>query len=219
VLRKTLAKKGWSGKEALYTPLFDSVEYLREADDPDISIIVISWRRHRDTLRNLSLLQRQRCHNFELVFVNNGAEESEFDDLKSNIDTYISLNRNTGAYLARNVGAAFAKAPILLFLEDDGIPEEKFVEAHLSAHRRDEVIAVRGVYLPKTGKPLNSLAFHYFLGPHSFPFHVNLEGNASYRSDCFYRVGGWDDRIHYGYGGLELFLRLRRFETNGYRQI
>lgn len=214
-----LAEKGWQLKHKLYEKVFESCTEFKKVDCPAVSIIVISWRLHPDNLKNFQILEKQRDQNFELIFVDNGGEAGEFEPLKPFVDTYVRLNTNTGAYLARNVGAVFAKAPILIFLEDDGIPEHDFIEAHLKMHSRYDLIAVRGVYSPKTDTPLNKLAEHYYLGDLPYPYPCNLEGNCSYRSDIFYAVEGWDDDIMFGHGGRELSIRLLDIEPDQRKQI
>jgi glycosyltransferase involved in cell wall biosynthesis/MoaA/NifB/PqqE/SkfB family radical SAM enzyme len=214
-----LNKKGWQGKKELYSVCFESVTFQKDVNKPDISVIVISWRLHPDNLKNFQILEKQRDQNFELIFVDNGGKEGEFDCLKPFVDTYVRLNKNTGAYLARNVGAVFAKAPILLFLEDDGIPKEDLVSSHLQMHKIYDVIVCRGVYSPKTNNPLNRLARHYYLGPEVIPIFADLEGNVTYQSDLFYIVGGWDDEIKFGGGGLELSLRLSKLNPDLRKQI
>ncbi len=214
-----LEERGWQRKKQRYEACFESAVALNHVDSPAISIIVISWRLHPDNVTNFQVLQRQREQGFELIFVDNGAKEGEFDALKPYIDTYVRLNTNTGAYLARNIGALFAKAPTLLFLEDDGIPQDDFVARHLAVHDKYDVVAVRGVYSPKTDSSLNAMATHYYLGDLPFPYPGNLEGNSSYRADAFFAVGGWDDDINFGYGGWELALRLLAVEPDPRKQI
>lgn len=220
LLSERLNKVNWSAKQSLYDDVFERAVTLREVADPELSVVVISWRLHPDTKANLAKLQQQREHaRFEVIFVDNGGQEGEFESLLPYIDTYIRLNRNTGAYLARNVGAVFCSAPILMFLEDDGIPDDQLIVSHLLAHRRFDVIAVRGVYLPKTENPLNDLQSHYYLGSRFFPYPSNLEGNSSYLSSAFYAVGGWDDQIVFGGGGPELAIRLLRHVPDYTKQI
>jgi glycosyltransferase involved in cell wall biosynthesis len=214
-----LNKKGWQGKKELYSGCFESVTFQKDVNKPDISVIVISWRLHPDNLKNFQILEKQRDQNFELIFVDNGGKEGEFDCLKPFVDTYVRLNKNTGAYLARNVGAVFAKAPILLFLEDDGIPESNLIEAHLNLFKKYDIIACRGVYSPKTENLLNKMATHYYMGRLPYPYPSNLEGNSSYCADTFYKVAGWDDEILFGYGGWDLAVRLLNLEPDQRKQI
>ncbi len=218
-LKIALERKTWQGKYDKYENKVETISYLKSISNPAISIIVISWRLHPDTIKNFNILEQQRNQNFELIFVDNGGGKSEFETLKPYINTYVRLNTNTGAYLARNIGSVFAKAPILLFLEDDGIPEHNFVGAHLAVHNKYDVIAVRGVYSPKTDSALNKMASHYYLGDVPYPYPSNLEGNSSYRANTFYKVGGWDDNILFGYGGWDLAVRLLNVEPDQRKQI
>jgi glycosyltransferase involved in cell wall biosynthesis len=175
---------------------------------------------HPDTVKSFEILERQRDQAYELIFVDNGSPKGSFNQLEKYIDTYVRLNTNTGAYLARNIGAVFSDAPILFFLEDDGLPAVDIVSAHLRVHERYDVISVRGVYLPKTpNNRINSMAKHYYLGAKPFPWHVNLEGNASYKADAFFSVGGWDDDNRFGHGGPELSRRLLHYEVDWCKQI
>ena len=61
------------------------------------------------------------------------------------------------------------------------------MQAHIEAFNLFEIISLRGVYKPlnKSNK-LNKLAKHYYLGPRPFPRYVDLEGNASYKSEAFF---------------------------------
>lgn len=219
ILRSKLEEKKWSFKYELYSRYFETATQFNKIENPHISVVIISWRLHKDTLKNLKSLEKQRKHNFELIFVDNGAKDGEFASLIPYIDTYIKLNTNTGAYLARNVGAVFANGPILLFLEDDGISDIDLIESHIETHNSFDIIAVRGVYLYKTNNPFNKRQLHYYLGGNIFPHYSNLEGNSSYLSQIFYKVGGWDDDIIFGGGGPELAIRLLDVEPEMSKQI
>ncbi|MFH1196288.1 MAG: glycoside hydrolase family 99-like domain-containing protein [bacterium] len=214
-----LENKNWKYKYSLYADKISDFETIRSFDKPAISVIVISWRLHPDNLKSFQILDNQRNQNFELIFVDNGGKDGEFDELKPYVDTYVKLNTNTGAYLARNIGSLFAKSPILFFLEDDGIPESNLIESHIQARNKFDVIAVRGVYLPKTNNPLNSVVKHYYYGDRPFPRYSNLEGNTSYNADVFFHAGGWDDNIVFGHGGIDLSYRLLKIEPDMRKQI
>lgn len=219
-LKTVLIRKGWQDKLPLYEPYFEDVRKLHQVFQPMMSVVVISWRRHPDTLQNFMKLQMQsKQYPIELILVNNGALEEEFSDLLPYVNTYIRLNTNTGAYLARNIGAAFAESPIILFLEDDGIPDDQLIESHLLVHRKYDVFSVRGVYLYKTETPLNERQSHYYLGSRFFPLAADLEGNSSYSAKVFFEVGGWDDAIRFGGGGRELALRIFKKYPDYRRQI
>jgi MoaA/NifB/PqqE/SkfB family radical SAM enzyme/glycosyltransferase involved in cell wall biosynthesis len=215
-----LKEKGWNQKYDLYAPKFAYAKVLRQITKPAVSVIVVSWRHHPDTLQSLQIISRQRSIPFELILVNNGAPEEELADLESYVDIYVKLKDNTGPCFARNAGAVFSSAPLLFFLEDDGIPAENIIESHIRAFERYEIIALRGVYTPKTmDNPFNILATHYSMGDKSFPMNINLEGNASLKSRPFFKAGGWDEDIFIMEDGLALTMRLLEIEPCLLRQI
>ena len=213
-----LLEKGWDKKYNLYKKYFHSAQYLKQIKKPCISIVVISWRFHPDTVKNFEALAQQRDDNFELIFVNNGATNDEFEDLMPFIDTYIKLNHNTGAYLARNIGALFAKAPILLFLDDDGIAETDIVRAYLRNFEKYDVIAVRGSVWPKE-RGAGPYSAHRYYGSKPFPYFSCQEGNTAYKASVFYQVSGWDDEIRFGHGGIDLSRRLMEIEPDMRKQM
>lgn len=219
LLTAALARVGWSKKYHRYKNLLEQVEYLRCIPEPCASAIIISHRQHPDTLACLQTIRSMVDGRCEVVFVSNGVPPSKLSDIRDTVNTFVQLTYNTGAFLARNLGALFSKGPILVFVEDDCIPFPNLIETHLDAYKVFDCISVRGIYEPKTSNPLNVLAKHYNLGNKPFPQYVVAEGNASYRANVFFAVGGWDDDIKFGGGGAELALRLLKFNPDMRRQI
>ena len=215
-----LKKKSWKYKYELYAPKFEYVNILNNISKPKISVIVVTWRRHPDTLQNLQIINKQREIPLELILVNNGAHEGELKELLPYVNIYVKLKENTGPCFARNVGAVFSSAELLFFLEDDGIPADDVIQSHLKAFDRFEIIALRGVYSPKTSdNPLNERAKHYYLGDKIFPIDINLEGNTTLKSKYFFMAGGWDEDIFIMADGLALTMRLLKVEPCMLRQV
>lgn len=208
ILNDRLKQKKWEHKYELYLKSFEYVKFFNKIEEPAISVVIITWRFHPDTLKNLQILNTQREENFELIFVNNGAKEDELKIFEPYIDTYVKLNHNTGAYLARNIGSIFANAEILLFLDDDGIPEINIIKAHKDQFKKYKIVSCRGAVFPKTkDNPYNAKAKHYYLGDQTKPMCAEIEGNTSYLSSAFFNIGGWDDEIEFGGGARELGIR------------
>ena len=212
ILISKLQERSWNYKTALYQPDFEShTSYKQAISKPFVSIIIICWQINPLLSDAIAALARQSCQAFELIFVDNGSLDSELDWVKPHCHHFIRLKRNTGAYLARNIGALFANTSILLFLEDDGIADQDLVKAHLRMHQLiPETVAIRGVYLPLLPEnPANELPQHYYHGQTVFPLYSTLEGNSSYSAQPFFEAGGWDDQINFGHGGIDLALRLQ----------
>lgn len=91
--------------------------------------------------------------------------------------------------------------------------------AHYITYQKYDVIAVQGPYLYKTDNPFNEYQHHYYYGEEFFPKCSDLEGNSSYDANAFYEVGGWDDEIRFGGGGIELSIRLNQLDPKPYNQI
>jgi glycosyltransferase involved in cell wall biosynthesis len=222
-LQERLIEKGWEDKEASYKRYFEYAEFKNILSTPFISIIIIAWQFEPDILVNILKLHEQRDANYQLIFVNNGAQDSAFDVIRPFVDIYVKLNTNTGAYLARNIGALFADARQILFLDDDAFPDDKLVSAHISAYEEYEAVSYCGACFPKdnslTQHIFKSCYMHYFRGSKPYPSFAYLEGNTSYDSFTFFQVGGWDDEITFGGGGPELAFRLYKHDFNKRKQI
>ncbi|MBI9113162.1 glycosyltransferase [Maridesulfovibrio ferrireducens] len=210
LLEDSLSFVGWQDKYSLYCPVFEGVQELRPIKNPKCSVVVISWVFHPDSERTLAELASQLEPSCQILLVDNGCSPGELDALLPYVHTLVRMRENTGAYLARNVGALFALSSVLIFLDDDGIPGKNYAQEHLKAHETHGIVSARGAVLPKTDNPLNALARHYNLGHTPFPIFADIEGNTSYKASAFFVVGGWDDSIRFGGGGVDLALRLLR---------
>ena len=216
-LEEALKVKKWIHKTALYKYWFSDVEYRSEISNPKVSAIVISNKFKEKSVENLKRLSAQLEGLGEVILVNNGIPDSEFDPLIEYVDTYVKLNGNSGAYLARNMGAAFAKGDYLLYVDDDGIPDEGMIGAHLKEHEERDILVSRGAYY--SDDPGDD-PFHYHIGSDEVcPAITLLEGNAMYKSEAFYEVGGWGDYILFGHGGKELSFRLLEVDPDKEKQI
>ena len=207
-LYEKLAQRNWRGKTPLYEMSFERAELITDRVAPAVSVVVVAWAFTEAIADNLRALAQQNRDSVEIIFVNNGGSDEDFSAIKPLVDVYVKLTTNTGAYLSRNIGSVFASAPVLLFLDDDAMPGDDLVAAHQRAFESYDVIAVRGMVRPRTASPLNALAKHYDLGDTPFPVFADIEGNTSYAASAFFRVGGWDDQIRFGGGGVELSIRL-----------
>ncbi len=200
----------WEYKKDLYLPLIHSVERFRTITNVQISIIIIAWQYNDAILKNVQSLVRDQKATQEIIFVDNGAGGSVFEPLKQYVDCMIHLHQNTGAYLARNIGALFSESSILLFLDDDALALTDCVYTHYQLHQKYDIISLRGAVYPNLSYDRVYVPMPYYLGNVDFPIYADIEGNTSYQKEAFFKVGGWDDNIRYGGGGIELAIRLYR---------
>lgn len=123
-----------------------------------------------------------------------------------------------GPAAARNLGLRVARAPFVLFLDDDVIPDAHLVSAHRAAHGDDRSLVVIGPLLaPAEGKAppwisweWSTLAEQYramLAGEWAPTPRQFYTGNASVRRDHLLAVGGFNEAFKRG-EDVELAWRL-----------
>lgn len=130
----------------------DNLAAIAEVATLDVSVIVPTYGRP-DCIRNLvSDLKAQTLdpRRFELIIIDDGSgTDLSFIDteLKPSFDVTLMSQENKGPGAARNRGLTRASADLVLFLNDDGRPDERLLEEHLAAHRAAENdVAVLGTF-------------------------------------------------------------------------
>ncbi len=128
----------------------------------------------------------------------------------------------TGQAAARNRGVAMTRAPVVLFLDDDVVPEPDLIVRHLRHHVRGDRVAVLGdCPVERNGSPSmyelgvwawwEDTNFHRAMANHRSSYRDFCAGNVSLRRDDFLGVGGFDKAFRgYGAEDYELGYRLLR---------
>lgn len=179
----------------------------------ETSVVVVTYKVDRaDFEATLDALDEQTADAYEVIVVDNGTDwdvEAELDS-RDRCLVYATLADNPGITVARNVGAKLALGDLLVFLDDDGVPEESFVEAHRRVHREYDAVAARGRVLPRTDNVYNRLQKHYDMGAEAKPHFLNIEGNTSFDRETFLEYGGYSEELYgrAGNEGLELTYRM-----------
>jgi glycosyltransferase involved in cell wall biosynthesis len=122
-----------------------------------LSVVIPTYNRRRRLARVFDALDRQVVgpRTFEVVVVDDGSTDDTAAWLAAQSRSYeLSAIRqaNGGPARARNAGVEAARAPLILFLDDDVEPAPKLVEEHLRSHREEQRVVVMG--------PMSSLP-HY----------------------------------------------------------
>lgn len=193
-------------------------------DGPAISIVVPSHNRE-DLLRQLfDALERQvpEAPRFDVVVVADGCRDGTVALCASypgGFRVHVVETPGCGPAVARNRGVEIATAPLLLFLDDDVIPEPGLIRAHALAHRDRPGSAVVGPYppWPHASEDLfrlrirdNWLKHFDAVGArgHRFGYRDLLTGNLSLDRDLWTAMGGLDPAFAYAREDLEFGVRL-----------
>lgn len=190
-----------------YQDMIDRVFSSTVVRDPRATVVIVRFATPVDYLR--SSIKKIADGYTEVIIIDNSAplDGNPFESIDT---TYIAMKGNSGVCVARNVGSLLAHSNIIVFLDDDAVPGEGFIEAHINEHKNNSIIAVRGKCLPKNRNLPNRLAFHYDLGPDRIPSPIDLEGNSSFKRRELLACGGFNENLPLagGWEGVEVSRRL-----------
>ncbi|MFO0850340.1 MAG: glycosyltransferase [Gemmataceae bacterium] len=195
------------------------------------SVIINTYNRAgclRDLLR---ALEYQTDPEFEVLVVNGPSTDRTADVLAE----YAGRVRPyscplTNLSVSRNIGIAHAAGEVVAFIDDDGIPEPRWVAELKAGFTGPEVAAVGGIVYDHTGYTLeyaNVVCDRWgnatgnvpppltpYQLPGADPFLHLMGGNSAYRRPVLAAVGGFDEEIEYFLDETELCLQLN---TRGFR--
>jgi GT2 family glycosyltransferase len=186
--------------------------------------VIVATRDRADFLRAcLACLARQSAlGKFDVIVVDNGSTDATPAVIAQAAASSHGLVRgltvadpNRGK--ARNAGLAAAGGRIIIFCDDDTLPPERFVDAHLAAHAsaangRAAESVVSG---PIINVPDGSTSPEP--GPANFSRAFFCTCNVSAPKRALEQIGGFDERYDlYGWEDTDVGVRLR---ANGMRRL
>lgn len=185
-------------------------------NSPRLAVIIVTYRRYSALLRLLKSLQNQDLPRdaYELCVIDNGADVPSTHPLVKSVDQWRSAN-NIGASAARNLGASVTRAPLLVFIDDDGVVATDFLTSMVALFDAEQtVIAARGRVVALAHPCLSAIARHYDRGPFRCDELLIIEGATGIRRAAFEAAGGFDSNL-FGGEGLELSERLLTTNPEG----
>ncbi len=184
-------------------------EGRRTESVPAATVVIVTYNAGEAILELIDSLKRQTFSEFEIVVVDNGGNEQKVNQIMAEPLLYISNKRNFGLSLGRNIGTAYARAEIVISLDDDCLAHKELVGAHVRCYRDPLILGARGTAVPKKRPLFHHFQSHYYLGPTAKPTVIVLEGNSSFRKSVLSDVGGFNPEL-FGAEGLELSYRIVR---------
>ncbi|MBA4138973.1 MAG: glycosyltransferase family 2 protein [Segetibacter sp.] len=205
-------------------------------EDLKISVIICSYNREEYITGAIESLYNQTLPKqyYEVIVVDNNSIDNtkqvclNYIQSQPGYNTYYLEEKQQGASFARNTGAAFAKAPLLAFMDDDAIADKDFLERIISFYEAyPDVSGLGGRIIPQyiPAKPkwmshyVSSLVgnFHYSDKVEMFiPGKYPLESNMIVTKKDFNEVGGFNTllpgvkgTIRIGGEGKDFFMKLQ----------
>lgn len=180
---------------------------------PAASIIIPTRNRAALLERFLPLLAEQSVSDpYEIIVVNNGSTDSTANVVGEAAKRWphvkMIVEQIPGSARACHTGAAAAKSPIVVFIDDDMSVDPDFVSHHLRAHRETPGNCILGHILSAPSRhPFERMLAYIYDGPRTTLAHRQPEpsdywsGNVSMARDLYFQLGGYNEefaRIGYG---------------------
>lgn len=198
----------------------------QDADALACSVVLPTHGRRDSLLRVLRALERQSvgAAAFEVVVICDGDVDGSAAacrelSLALPYSLRVLEQPNQGPAVARNRGVEAARAPLIVFLDDDVVPDERLIETHLTAHRGEDLCVTLGPLLPPEDCRLNAwgeweeraLCRQYdamTAGKWQATYRQFYTGNAAVLKRHILKAGGFNPAFRRA-EDVELALRLR----------
>ena len=114
---------------------------------PEISIVVPTYNRKNLLVKTINYLAGLNYHSYEIIIVDQSGQYSEapksFNQINDNKIRYFKVSEQ-GLPEARNYGISKASGEIILFCDDDIIPSQNLVIAHIKNYNDPSIAGVAG---------------------------------------------------------------------------
>jgi glycosyltransferase involved in cell wall biosynthesis len=189
------------------------------------SVLIPTHNRRQLLERTLSCLSRQTVDlsTIEVIVVADGCSDGTLDMLRLQRWPFalrVLQHAQRGSAASRNAAAAVARAPILIFLDDDVMPAPDLVEKHLAAHS-DGLPTVAIGRLAPASMPGVPGWWRWLEGQLDRQYRAMLRGkrpidgvclytgNCSISRDAFLQIHGFNERLEHS-EDIELGMRLEK---------
>jgi glycosyltransferase involved in cell wall biosynthesis len=154
---------------------------------PFFSVIIPSYNRGHIIVRAIESVLNQSYSDFEIIVVDDGSIDETRTVISSQNDPRISylFQQNKGVCTARNLGASKAKGDYLVFLDsDDYVAKEWLMDFyHAISEKAPDIVRCRKA----DENVVDNNSYKGF-----------LSGSFTIRKEVFYKVGMYDENLHYG---------------------
>jgi len=181
------------------TPATDTT---RQAAAPRVSVVIPTYRREGVLVATLEALGRLSAPADEILVVDqtpqHAAEtQARLEALEQRRQIrWLRLDRPSIPQ-AMNIGLREARGDVVLFLDDDIVPDEGLIQAHRQAHARGaaDLVAGRVVQPWQLAATPEERAEGPFLTDVGGPRHEFMGGNFSLRRELALALGGFDENF------------------------
>jgi GT2 family glycosyltransferase len=193
------------------------------------SIAIPTWQRCTILNRLLLALEGQTVSHdqYEIIVCDSDSNDGTEDMINTLMHTYGNIKYFNVAVnspiVKRNEAIRRSSAPIIILLDDDVLPMQNFIEAHLNAHATHsnsvfcgqvrfppEFVATSNYFRYRDSRYLGSSRPE--INSHDMPYYLIVTMNLSFKRDELKPIGGFSEDFQY-YGGEDHEFGYRIFKA------
>ncbi|MBN1256636.1 MAG: glycosyltransferase [Planctomycetes bacterium] len=190
---------------------------------PEASVIIPTYNGSeliRACLEAVS--SQQTSKHYEIIVVDDGSTDNTPEMVREYPGVRLFQQENAGPAAARNHGANEARGKIILFTDDDCIPEPDWLEYMLLALADDVITGAKGAYLTRQPELIARFIQYEYEEKYARLQRLNTIDlidtySAAFRRDIFLENGGYD--TSFPYASVEDREFSVRLAAKGYRFV
>lgn len=176
-----------------------------------VSVIISVYNRHEYLEEALESLMRQTLLPDEIIIVNDGSTRAEtlecLNSIESRFPVRIISIENSGLAAARNVGRSVAHSDILVFLDDDDIFGENYLQKTVGFLSSHDSYAVAYTEAELFGESNGAWLLPMY-DARKIIIENMVYASAAVRATTFDEVGGYDEALRNGREDHDLWIRI-----------
>jgi glycosyltransferase involved in cell wall biosynthesis len=185
-----------------------------------VSVIIPTYNRLHYIKKCLYALFRQTSREFEIIIVDDGSTDGTYEYLEGmrRTDFILLKEKNKGPAAARNLGVKHSKADYIAFIDDDCIPQKRWVENIIKDFRELDADSLTCHTLPVYKNILKHLGeFERIELKKNFkpakleglrPDQRGMTDNCAIKREIFNRLKGFDEKFLYAGEDPDFWFRL-----------
>lgn len=168
-----------------------------------LSVIIPTFNREAELCETIRQLLKQSLKPISIVVVdqskNHESATTEFLEAQASVGNIVLVKENVAnAARARNVGFELVDSDVVLFLDDDVIIKDDFLEMHLKEYTSGEFDAVSGIVFDTAGEEMYGTIQFLKRTCSKLVQFTNLPGcNFSIRREAYLSLRGFDPKFVY----------------------
>ena len=188
-------------------------------DLPLVSVIIVNYNGKDHLEKCLLSLMQNDYENYEVILVDNNSIDSSIEFVQKNYPSIkmVTLEKNLGFAEPNNLGAKESKGDLLLFLNNDTIPNPNFITELVKVAKKDPEIAICQSLLLKPDGVIDSSGDFVDIYGNAYRSKEKIStvrqilsargASMMIRKDRFWEFGGFDKNYFASFEDVDLGLR------------